>query len=1253
MADYTLPPGPARTDLGGGYTLHTTNLGGRLVVHPPEGARALAADPLDAAIADAGLRIDRVLELPPAPQLPPAVRDMADTTHAAAPEATLDIVVGEGEACVLLVEDTERVDGHEFTTCSWIIPDNAHELRAAGAARDLEMPLRFTIPIRPAAPPLVLGARGLGAVVKKIKSLVFKVTDPLLGPIIHGFARKWETHHRPAFTRTFGPDDYRTDDSSFPRLDDAGWQRLSQGRALLFVHGTFSTCGAFSSLNPEVLVELSRRYDGRLFAFNHPSLTADPRENALAFLGSLPDSVKLDVDIVCHSRGGLVARQIAALGRVQGSVTVRRIVFVGATNAGTLLADPDHMVEMIDRFTTIAKFVPQGTVAKIIDALILAIKVIGHGFLSDLEGLAAMNPGGDFIKTLNVPGEAGPEMFAIASDFEPKPDTPFLSLTRVGDATVDRVFENAANDLVVPREGVFAKNGAAGFPITNARCLLFGPSDGVIHTEFFAEVRTGTQLLEWLEPTAVTRALASGVSVEELARILDGFRDLALASLAPQSRALGAGSKDRQLTPAELEALRPHVVNLSEGTFKDSNKFHTTPGEVDAIVREHIPKWAQSLPDGAPLRVVVWAHGGLIGEAGGLRIALKHVDWWKSNGVYPIYFVWETGLFDELRAILEAVARKIPGLGARDLFDFTSDPLVQEGVRVLGGVHVWGAMKNNAALASAAQGGARYTAQRLLELTTNPALAGRPVEFHAAGHSAGSIFHSFFLPMASKERLPRFKTLQLLAPAITIADFEGRLASRIGAADGALAERVVMYTMKKSFEEDDDCIRVYRKSLLYLIHHALEPQRRTPILGLEISVRSALASATLFGLNGAGGAPGRVVWSQTDDGDGASSSRSTRHGDFDDDRLTMSSVAANILNERQAKVPYPGSTRSLSSRDVDDGWPISDEWLAGVDLSSAGPRFRPGDGAALSGQPSPAGPSGTPPSAPGSRPRPAVSGPGASGGRRRALCVGIDNYPAPNGLTGCVRDTGIWNSALRAVGFGEPRILLNEEATHSAIVAALRDLVTSSQRGDVLVFQYSGHGTQVPDFDGDERTGQDQAFVPVDFSAGAFLVDDDIRAIFDLLPEGVNLTAFIDCCHSGTITRMLGRRALEGPELSTARFLKQTDDWEDWMRAHWRFRDRLTATQTGPGRGRGLVDQNALRWVNYSACRSDEVALEHNGNGDFSLRATKLLTGDLTRFTHRSFQEAVTAAFGDQRQQSPQLDCPDAMQDSPLLGPLG
>jgi hypothetical protein len=1252
MAEYSLLSDSGHVDLGDGYVLQTNPRPGMVRAEAPGASRDLTSDPFEAALTNSGLRLEKTIVLPPEPVAAEGTRGLAAGPGTPA-GAVLDVDVGEDQSCVLLVEDLAS------GSLSWVTPESDSNSLQTRALRKRSTTLRFRIP--PARSIPTEGARGildtLTQVGQKISSFVFKITDDLLGPIVHGFAKKWEVKHRPTFVRTFGPDDYQTDDPNFPRLDEAGWRRLAQGRALLFVHGTFSTRGTFAPLPNAGVAELSRRYGGRMFAFNHATLTSDPRENAIAFLSAIPQPATLEIDIVCHSRGGLVAREIAALGQAQGSVAVRNIVFVGATNAGTALADAAHMVQMIDRFTTIAKFIPSGTARKIVDALVLVVKILGHALLDDLEGLAAMNPTGGFMKALNIPGGTPSDFFAIASDFEPKPGTPFLSLTRAEDFTVDRVFESVANDLVVPRDGVFAMNGAGGFPIGDARCLLFGPADGVIHTEFFSEPRTATKLLDWLNPGApASRGLTSGPSIEELARVLDAFRDQALAALSARDAGARALAADATFTPGDLEALRPHVVSLREGLFAHSGVFSTTPGDVDAIIREHIPSWAKTQPTNQPLRVVIWAHGGLVGESQGLQIARKHVDWWKSNGAYPIYFVWETGLFDALRSILESVARKLPGLATRDLFDFTTDPLVQEGVRALGGVHVWGAMKSFAQLATGAQGGARYVARQLAELAKSPKLIDeRPLQFHAVGHSAGSIFHSWFLPTAREEQIPKFETLQLLAPAITNADFRGRLSSQLG----QYVTRAVLYTMKKHFEQDDDCIGIYHKSLLYLIYHALEPERRTPVLGLEICIRADADTATLFGLNGATGAPGRVVWSVTDDGDGRSSSRSMHHGDFDDDPLTMNSVAANVLNEPRARKPYIGSdSRSLGT------WPVADDWLQGVDVSAVGAGLplrsglstaqiadaRPGMGPAPGGAPHrpaplPSGPMGGP-SAP-------LKSSGSVGtGARRALCVGIDKYPAPNTLGGCVNDTVVWGKVLTAQKF-EIVSLTDRQATHANIVAALRKLVTDSKSGDILVFQYSGHGTQVRDEDGDEDDGEDEALVPVDFETGAFLIDDDIRAIFNLLPPGVNLTAFVDCCHSGTITRMIGRNGPDMPEGAQVRFLQRTDQWEDWMRAHARFREHVQQTRAIAVGTRDLVTNNDVRWVNFSACDATEVALEQNGNGDFTMKASPLLVGDLSRYTHRGFQDAVIAAFGERRRQTPQLDCPDSARDSLLLQPIG
>jgi hypothetical protein len=194
---------------------------------------------------------------------------------------------------------------------------------------------------------------------------------------------------------------------------------------------------------------------------------------------------------------------------------------------------------------------------------------------------------------------------------------------------------------------------------------------------------------------------------------------------------------------------------------------------------------------------------------------------------------------------------------------------------------------------------------------------------------------------------------------------------------------------------------------------------------------------------------------------------------------------------------------------------------------------------------------------------------------------------------------------------------------------------------------------QVPDTDGDEDDATEEAFVPIDFEDGAFLLDDDIRAVFDTLPQGVSLTTFIDCCHSGTITRMLGRNSDEEEEPGTlSRFLKQTDDWEIWMRAYERFREDVQTTTPMMSGSRNLVGSDALRWVTFSACLPTEKALESDGNGHFTRIATRLLSGTAADLTHRAFQEALLKEFGDRRRQTPQLDCADSSRDLFLLQPL-
>src|SRR5207249_1083228 len=66
----------------------------------------------------------------------------------------------------------------------------------------------------------------------------------------------------------------------------------------------------------------------------------------------------------------------------------------------------------------------------------------------------------------------------------------------------------------------------------------------------------------------------------------------------------------------DLVALRPHVVTLHDGLFAPHGMIPTTSRDVDAIFDQHLPRWWTA--HAGPLRIVLWAHGGLNDEAAGL-----------------------------------------------------------------------------------------------------------------------------------------------------------------------------------------------------------------------------------------------------------------------------------------------------------------------------------------------------------------------------------------------------------------------------------------------------------------------------------------------------------------------------------------------------------------------------------------------------------------------------------------------------------
>eukprot|EP00958_Prasinococcus_capsulatus_P003668 scaffold336_cov384-Prasinococcus_capsulatus_cf.AAC.26 len=91
---------------------------------------------------------------------------------------------------------------------------------------------------------------------------------------------------------------------------------------------------------------------------------------------------------------------------------------------------------------------------------------------------------------------------------------------------------------------------------------------------------------------------------------------------------------------------------------------------------------------------------------------------------------------------------------------------------------------------------------------------------------------------------------------------------------------------------------------------------------------------------------------------------------------------------------------------------------------------------------------------------------------KRAVLVGC-NYPGTNAkLNGCVNDVRTVEALLKEYyGFSDADITILVDAdarsgettpTGKNIKAALKTMVSEAKPGDVLVFHFSGHGTQIP-----------------------------------------------------------------------------------------------------------------------------------------------------------------------------------------------
>jgi hypothetical protein len=256
---------------------------------------------------------------------------------------------------------------------------------------------------------------------------------------------------------------------------------------------------------------------------------------------------------------------------------------------------------------------------------------------------------------------------------------------------------------------------------------------------------------------------------------------------------------------------------------------------------------------------------------------------------------------------------------------------------------------------------------------------------------------------------------------------------------------------------------------------------------------------------------------------------------------------------------------------------------------------------------------------------------------RRVFCllVGVDAYGPPVNvpLEGCLNDMRHLEQYLRGrLGEAAAIVTLTDgQATREGVVTGFRSHLAQAGKGDIVLFAYSGHGSQElppPEFAYGDASGKLQNLLLFDAGVeaeGHFvwpLADKELRLLLDEVVErGAHVVAMLDCCHAGDGTR---------DAFVTAR---------QWNPASARDADPAVQTAInklkGPRPLDGFLDgtlqhfqkRTSAGHVALSACQSSELAKElmvgEEHRGAFTATMIEVLETIGSKADYRSVVAAV------------------------------
>jgi hypothetical protein len=236
---------------------------------------------------------------------------------------------------------------------------------------------------------------------------------------------------------------------------------------------------------------------------------------------------------------------------------------------------------------------------------------------------------------------------------------------------------------------------------------------------------------------------------------------------------------------------------------------------------------------------------------------------------------------------------------------------------------------------------------------------------------------------------------------------------------------------------------------------------------------------------------------------------------------------------------------------------------------------------------------------------------------KKAVLIGINYKGTQEQLNGCINDIQNINGILRNnCGYNSADIkILTEESnispTRANMEANINWLMTGNNPGDTLFFYYSGHGASFNDRNGDETDGKDEVLVPLDFKERGVITDDWLYTnMVCRVGDGINLWAFTDCCHSGTMIDLKYNYnslcALKSGQLRRG-MVYTSADWTD--------RFAFTLQRTRDVRGKVCL---------FSGCQDSETSadafIQNLHQGAFTYCFIETIKNNLVRQPNGSFR---------------------------------